>query len=225
MPKTINTVLFDFDSVIDIELSVIRYIDHENWHKTLDWIDKKSFARFKSTTDLASRRMNAPSDLFKSIIKDGYPINYNELMYSIWNRDKDIIIKNNLYVITDMVDLIQAYKKAGDGIVKTAVRVDDNLEENLIKHVVPGGANTITQSRDEINLEPYSRIICGDYRNVFKFHYKQPKSIVVLNYRDNFSDDDITLIRPELIINLSELHEISVVPAYKNLVVNFKEES
>lgn len=215
--KGFNSILFDFDSIIDIELSIIRYMDADYFEKyDLPWLNKKLFGSWKTVPELAFRRMYGIEDLFRMMINSSSGLNYYKTMIDIWNRDKQSIIDRKLTVTTDILDLLKAYRLAGDGVIKTTVRVSDSVEESHIKKLSPS-TSTIISNRKDVDTSIYTRIIIGNYRSIFEYVLKEPKSIVILNYRDNFTDDNIELLRPELIVNFGDIHDISVISAYKEI--------
>ena len=68
-----NSILFEFYSIIDKELSALLYIfDNEEYFKAVDIFDFDQIDKFKSLSinDLKKERMYGCVDIFKSIIKD-----------------------------------------------------------------------------------------------------------------------------------------------------------
>lgn len=215
--KGFNSILFDSDSIIDIEISMIRYfdnlIDRNVFDQFKDIVDEDKISRFQSTTELAFKRMYDPLDLIKYILRDR-SMDYNKFMYNTWDSHKKSILR--FAFNTDAADLISAYFAAGNGTISTKILVQDQDEESYIKRLIPI-AETIMSSREDVDTSKFGRIIVGDFRNLFKYKFHEPKSILLLNYRDNFSDLDMKLLRAELVINFGDVHDISVMPAYKNL--------
>ena len=51
---------------------------------------------------------------------------------------------------------------------------------------------------------------------IIEYTLLEPKSILILNFRENFTDEDSTMLRPELVINLGDVHDINVISAYRD---------
>lgn len=212
--QSLNHVLFDIDSIIDIEISIILYIDHMKWDSLdLKWLNVEKFYKWKNTNQLAFNRSNGTKSPFTSIVNDGY--DPYDIMNTIWDRDHDVIINGNMVFITDMIDLVKAYNKVGDNTIVSCVVVEDEiikkflLENGLLPH------NIIISKREDIDLKKYGRIVVGNYKRLFNYKFTEPKSILLLNYRENYTDDDINVLRPELIINFGDINEIAITKAYK----------
>ena len=46
--------------------------------------------------------------------------------------------------------------------------------------------------------------------------------ILILNFRENFTLEDNTLLIPELVISLGDINNIEVIPAFNNIIVKEK---
>ena len=71
-----------------------------------------------------------------------------------------------------------------------------------------------TGERKDVDLTKYNRVIVGNYKHALMYDYPGPKSIVVLNFSENYSEDDFTLLSPELVINLGDIHDVEIMSAY-----------
>ena len=213
--KGSNSILFDFDSIIDIEISLIKLFANQYKDHTMlnDLIDKEFIACTDDNT-LKFKRVHGEEDLFKSILNPKYKDRYRDLILSFFERDQKDIFDNGYAFNTAMIILINAYKKAGHGIIKTAIRCDNYMQQDYIKSIIPD-AVTIVDQRKNIQTEKYGRIIVGHYSSALEYTFREPKSIVVLNYRENFDINDSTLLNPELVIRLGDIHSIEVISSYQ----------
>ena len=66
-------------------------------------------------------------------------------------------------------------------------------------------------------MSKYGRLIVGDVMDSLEYVFEEPKSIVTLDFRENMSKDDITLIRSEPIIMLGDINEFTVISAYRSI--------
>ena len=118
-----------------------------------------------------------------------------------------------------MHSLIRAYAKAGNGTISTAIRCSDEIEEKCIRSF-DKDVNIETCERKDVDMSKYGRLIIGDAMGAMEYTLKEPKSIVVLDFRENMAKDDITLIRPEPIVMLGDINEFTVISAYRSVNKN-----
>lgn len=209
-----NSVLFDFYSLVDKKLSVIKYIAGEYRDAALNHFDKDRILYTPNDTWIFDRLYN-PEDVFRSIISDvSKKDSYEKIMEMIINRDEGNIWKKYAFQ-TSLNRLITAYAKAGNGVIKTAVQCENELQKEYIQKLYQDTPIELG-SRENIDMEKYGRLIVGDYKDALKYKLEGPKSILVLNFRENFTPGDITQLNPELIISLGDIHDIEVVSAYTN---------
>lgn len=212
--KGFNAILFEADSVIDKEISVLNFIKHEySDYRDIPFLD---MIKILSSTLESFKyfRINGITNLFYSLTKDvDYTFSRN-LLNNIYEQYEEEILKKYM-VTTDMASLIRAYGKAGNGIIKSTIRCDTNKQQAALQDMFPN-ANIIVTPRTSINTDDYGRFIFGDCKSLFDYDFDKPKSILIMNFRENFSDDDITLLNPELVIRFGDIHSIEVISAYNN---------
>ena len=110
--------------------------------------------------------------------------------------------------------MLSAYKKAGNGIIKTVVRCDNQDQVDFL-HSIDRSITTTISTREDIYMGKYARVIVGHYSSALKYNFEEPKSILILNFRENYNAKDNTLLHPELVINLGDIHDIRVISAYQ----------
>ena len=212
--KGFNSILFDFYSLVDIELSLINFIKDKYRDVDLQHLDKHQIL-YNDEKEWIFRRQFGQEDLFKSlIIGEEYKNRYYDILTSIVNENEKEIINDHAY-LTSMKVLLSAYKKAGDGIIHTAVQCETEVQKQYINTHFPEIAIEFGK-RENIDMGKYARLVVGDYRHAMKYNLEEPKSILILNYRCNFNDKDSTQLKPELIIKFGDIHDISVVSAYRD---------
>lgn len=216
--STNNSILIDISAILDIEISVIRFIiNTSDFKEDPDFINRVNkinkdlkFARIFNTKGIIREVFHGPNDVY---LTDH--LKYLEDRDKFYNsKEKEILSNDNYFMITDIKYLISAYNKTGNGTIKTTLRCDNNLQYDFLKTHFPDSTIIITPL-ESVDMNEYARIISGDYRNLLKVKYPGPKSIVITNFRENFTDEDISMLRPELIINLGDIHDIKVIPAYR----------
>ena len=216
MSKGFNSVLFDFNSVVDKELSVIKYLRGEYMEAAVDWLDKSALRM--DDNYLRYKRLYR-GNLFKSmIIKEDVKDSSDNLLDLIFNRDQDCIFDRDYAYTTAMKYLISAYKKVGNGIIKTVVRCDNDKQARYIKDTL--NADVIVTPRQDVDMSKYGRLVVGQFASALEYVLNEPKSIVVLNFRENYDTKDITLLNPELVIKLGDIHKIEIFSAFREEIPN-----
>lgn len=199
-----NSVLFDIDSIIDIETTVIRYLASE-------WPNIIANPNLLSDINIKIKRIYGPS-LFESAIDQKYT-NIG-LMDSILERDQKEIFESNHVCLTDIVVLLSAYKKTGGGIIRTTVRCDNEFQKEFISKL-DSDVQVIVQSRKDVDMTRYGRIFIGNCVKALEYEFNEPKSIAVLNFIENFDKDRKGQLLSEFIFAFGDIHSIQLAEAYR----------
>ena len=214
--KGFNSILFDFDSLIDKEISLIKYFIGEYRENLFmqDFMDLHK-AMSMNNDNLRFERLYGSKDLFQSLLlHQEHKDQYEELIKQFFNRDQRDIFEKGYAFKTTMPILISAYKKAGNGVIRTAVRCDNQDQVNYLKSI-DRDMNVFISERKDVNMSIYGRIFVGNWQTALEYEYEEPKSIVVLNFRENFDTKDSTILKPELIINLGDVNKIEIASAFR----------
>lgn len=208
-----NSVLFDFYSLIDREISTIKFLAGEYRETALQNFDKHKVL-YTSDLDWKLARTQNKDDVFKSLmIGDEFKQHSESVLNTIW-ADYEMCILGKYAFKTNATTLISAYSKIGRGdIVKIAVYCENETQKKFVTREFPS-VTIETGERKGVDLTKYNRVIVGNYKHALMYDYPGPKSIVVLNFSENYSEDDFTLLSPELVINLGDIHDIEIMSAY-----------
>ena len=208
-----NSVLFDFYSLIDREISTIKFLAGEYRETALQNFDKHRVL-YTSDLDWKLARTQNKDDVFKSLmIGDEFKQHSESVLNALW-ADYEMYILGKYAFKTNATTLISAYSKIGRGdIVKIAVYCENEAQKKFVTQEFPSVAIE-TGERKDVDLTKYNRVIVGNYKHALMYDYPGPKSIVVLNFSENYSEDDFTLLSPELVINLGDIHDIEIMSAY-----------
>lgn len=209
-----NSILFEFDSVVDKELSIIKLlINQYSEIKGLNLIKMRK----TEINRLKKDRIYNPYGTLKTYFDDKDIDVDDWIKRFVEKREKDIL---DYAVQTDMSKLLKGYRDVGSGVIKTAVRCNNKIEADYIKRNF--GTSVVMMDRKEINSSDYGRFIFSNYKQALDYDFKEPKSILILNFRENFTLEDNTLLIPELVISLGDINNIEVIPAFDNIIVKEK---
>ena len=216
--KGFNSIIFDFDSIIDIEASLIKYftrLDMRDYIPMITFIDMNK-ALLLNDDNIKFERLYGKEDLFSSLLLNpDHKKVYRELIQKFFERDQKEILEGGFAFKTSMPILLTAYKKAGNGIIKTAVRCDNQDQADFIYRDIDSSINTIIATRDKVDMDKYGTLIVGYYADALEYSIDDPKIIEVLSFRENFDKDNSTMLNPELIINLGDVNDIKIISAYR----------
>lgn len=211
--KGFNSILFDFTSMIDMEITVINWIRDNFRDNALENFDKHKLL-YTGMEDMKFHRVYGAQDVFQSMISN--PSMRKDWPYTlahIYTQYEEEILTEKYACLTQMPTLISAYKKAGVGIIKTAVQCATDIQADLVSKIAPDAIIEMGEP-ENIDMSRYGRLICGDFGQALRYSLNEPKSILILNFRENFMDNDITKLRPELVISLGDIHDIQVISAF-----------
>lgn len=199
-----NSILFDIDSIVDIETTAISYLASEWPHIAIN-------SDLLNETSIKIKRIYGPS-LFESIIDQKYA-NDGGLMNSMLERDQKEIFESNHVRLTDISVLLSAYKKTGGGIIRTTIRCDNEFQKKFISKF-DSDVQVIVQARKDVDMTRYGRIFIGNCIKAMEYELNEPKSIVVLNFIENFNKERRDILS-EFILMFGDIHSIQVVEAYR----------
>jgi len=216
MPKGFNSVLFDFDSIIDREISLIRFIAAEYKDSTgiNSFIDIDAIANMDIDI-MRLKRIYGNEDLFRSLlVGDANKDNYESIINILFDRDQKEIFEGGYAFNTIMTTLISAFRKAGNGVIRTTIRCDNEQQKEYIR-TFDREVSIIVKERKNVDTSKYGRLIVGHYKSALEYKLEEPKSIAVLNFRENFDSRDNILLNPELVISLGDIHKIEIISAFR----------
>lgn len=211
--KGFNSILFDFTSLIDMEITAINWIRDVFRDNALENFDKHKLLYMKME-DMKFHRVYGAQDVFQSMISNpSMRKDWPHTLASIYTKYEKDIFSEKYACLTQMPTLISAYKKAGEGIIKTTVRCDNDIQAEFTSRIAPDASIEICEP-ENIDMSRYGRLVCGQFGQAIRYILNEPKSVLILNFRENFMENDITKLRPELIISLGDIHDIQVISAF-----------
>lgn len=200
-----NIVLFDFWSLIDIRLTVLKYcID-----KYPNYVDLDK-AKQLSIPNLEYQRMYGKSDILSSLMKiERFKNDPDSLISLLLKSNEKDLLSHAFHTL--MINLIAAYNKAGNGAIRAIVRCDNEIQRDFVLSNIEN-TNTIICERSKVDTSVYGRVIVAHYKHAEEFNFNTMMSIIVLKYRENMSDGN--MIKPELLINLGGSNTIGLASPF-----------
>lgn len=204
-----NSVLFDFYSLIDRDLSAIKYIKEE-YGNSISIFDNDKIMN-NSDTDWKILRTN---EHMKSIISDdNYKDNFELIINDLYDRDINLILPKYKF-LTDLNKLLRMYRTVGNGkFVSISVQCESDIERMIIEELYPD-VSIVQSNRNDIDIAKYGRVYVGCYKHALQYTFSGPVNICILDFADNFWDNAKQILRPEFIVQFGDIHDISVATAY-----------
>lgn len=216
--KGFNCILFDFDSIVDKEASLMKYF-YGVFKGSKEMNQFMEIDELKGVTDdvLKFARMYGKKSMFQELlIKQEDKDRYRTLIELFFDRDQKDIFDNNYAITTAMLYLLLAYKKAGGGFISTTVRCDNQDQVDFIHDNINRSISTIISKREEVDMSKYANLVVGYYRSAFQYDLKEPKNITILSFVENYDiADDGVKLKPDLIIGLGDVNDIRIASAYR----------
>jgi len=206
-----NTVLFDFEAVIDIDYSIVTFLrDISNQKYIRPSIIEADYNFLKSL--ILTRRNNNPLSV---LLSDEYLNSIDDIYNSLLKNDNyyDQIIRLSEH--NDVFKLMQTYRKTLDGVIKCDVLCHNHIQEGFIKSV-DSTINTILKNKEEnFNVKRYDSIFIKYYPDVLKFDKLEGKHIFLLNYQFNLEENTNKII-PKLDISfyVTDVNKVYMVDPY-----------
>jgi hypothetical protein len=209
-----NSVIFDFYSLVDIELTLINYIRKEYIDSALISFDKTKLLTTKDE-DWKFARTHDKEDVISSILVDENIKRQSfDIVRSIYARDMEIILPKYAFP-TDIDILVKAFRQVDDGnSISVAIQCENVFERKYIESKYPG-VDIMYGPRDNLDISGFGKLFVGHYSHALEYNIHKPTNISILDFRENFTDDDMTILRPEFIVRFGDINDISIANAYK----------
>lgn len=201
--------LFEFETLIDLDLSVIMYIiNNMNNSKYIDTDLLKNTTTINGLENrlLFRENINPLSIIIKKDYEDSIDDIYNELMES---HKKEIV---NNALPTDIMTFCNLGSSI-TGVVNNHVNCKDKIEEEYI-HTFPG---KIITKINEYDLSAYNTLYAKTIDNLFDYKNLTNKKIFILNTRYNMMKDYL-IYKPEAMA-VSTSNTMCIIDPYKNLTI------
>lgn len=201
--------LFEFETLIDLDLSVIMYIiNNMNNSKYIDTDLLKNTTTINGLENrlLFRENINPLSIIIKKDYEDSIDDIYNELMESHKKEIVDNALPTDIMTFCNLGSSIT-------GVVNNHVNCKDKIEEEYI-HTFPG---KIITKINEYDLSAYNTLYAKTIDNLFDYKNLTNKKIFILNTRYNMMKDYL-IYKPEAMA-VSTSNTMCIIDPYKNLTI------
>lgn len=201
--------LFEFETVVDVDLSVVMYII--NNMDNSKYIDGNLLKHVSTINGLKNSLLfrenpNPLSIIIKKDYKDSIDDIYNEIMES---HKKEIIDKS---LPTDIMTFCNLGSTI-TGVVNNHVNCKDKLEEDYIHRMT----ERVVTKINEYDLTNYNTLYAKTTNNLFKYKNLVNKKVFILNTRYNMMKDFL-IYKPDAMA-VSTSNTMCIIDPYKNLTI------
>ena len=192
--KKRNRILFDFESIIDLKLSYIRKYLIESGKAIIEehQMDQFKFNHMYIYQD--------PLSLIPNLDRSSIDLDHPEAP-----------------VFTGMRKLLSVYLEDPNKLINASVLCKDEQQQRIIKEFIPRANKILVAPRNKVKVLNFSRIILADPRQTLEFRNPITVDFMVLNFRENFSENDASLIDPEVLMKVCDVNKITIAKAYPDI--------
>ena len=189
-----NRVLFDFESIVDLKLSAIKKYLIESG---------KAIIEDSQMNPFKFNRMYVYQDPLSLIGMKG--------------KEDDLNLDHpEAPVFTGMKHLAEVYYNDPNKLIDPTVLCKDQFQQLIIKKSIPG-IKTLVSTRKRIKTINFSRIVIAEPKHALDFTDPITVDFMVLNYRENFSENDMTLIDEKILIAICDVNKFTIAKAYPEI--------
>lgn len=200
-----NSILVDFDSLIDTDLGLLRLIKNEyNNPKYLDSDYLNNVEYNVLVYSLVKRENENPLTL---VVKDNYIDSIEELRNQFFRDDYKKILKQSGE--TNLVSLIKQYIYSNQ--IDVTVLCKNKEEEAIIKNIYDKIKIIVENNYSNISIDKYDCLFFKKAKDLLKLKNVKVKNIYICNYNFNLQKNSDKLIDLE---GLEEVNEIYIIDAY-----------
>lgn len=200
-----NSILVDFDSLIDTDLGLLRLIKNEyNNPKYLDSDYLNNVEYNVLVYSLVKRENENPLTL---VVKDNYIDSIEELRNQFFRDDYKKILKQSGE--TNLVSLIKQYIYSNQ--IDVTVLCKNKEEEAIIKNIYDKIKIIVENNYSNISIDKYDCLFFKRAKDLLKLKNVKVKNIYICNYNFNLQKNSDKLIDLE---GLEEVNEIYIIDAY-----------
>ena len=194
--KNSNNVLFEFDSLVDLHLAVVRALQKDfPSGGSLPSINY-SFLH-QSDVELMKARMfcigkNLIQECLYGNSRDEYETIYNSYLNDDWGATV------SLAPITSIPKLIHSFNATCNGVIKCHILCHNARETDVARTVLKGlDVKFLETTEDQIDLKTYARVVVGDIKDIDLFKTPEFMHLAILNYGSNLQivgkDRDVSI--------------------------------
>lgn len=201
--------LFEFETVVDVDLSVVMYIIDNMGNS--DYIDLNLLKHATTLNGIENRllfreNINPLSIIIKKEYQDSIDDIYNEIMECHKQEIIDKALPTDLLTFCNLGSTIT-------GVVNNHVNCKDTIEEAYIHKMTERVITKVNQ----FDISNYNTLYAKSVDNLFKYQNLSNKKIFILNARYNMMKDFL-IYKPEAMA-ISTSNTMCIIDPYKNLTI------
>lgn len=220
--KNSNSIIFTFDSIIDIRLGVINYLRRHKDEFSSRYLNIP-FLNSDNEDYLKDARMNRMDlDPVKMAFRGKAEDSSEDLATQIIQENYEEVI--NLAPKTNMVRLIKVYNMFK--IVKCIIICMNPIEEEFIEKEFDGiqcVSVVKVNSFKDIDLGLYARLVVANINDILSFKAVHMRHLCILNFTENFmigenpiTHEDEKMMLPHVALPLSDDNVFEIMNPYGN---------
>ena len=201
--------LFEFETVVDVDLSVVMYII-DNMDNS-DYIDLNLLKHATTLNGIENRllfreNINPLSIIIKKEYQDSIDDIYNEIMEYHKQEIIDKALPTDLLSFCNLGSTIT-------GVVNNHVNCKDKIEEAYIHKMT----ERVITKLNQFDVTSYNTLYAKSVDNLFNYQNLANKKIFILNARYNMMKDFL-IYKPEAMA-ISTSNTMCIIDPYKNLTI------
>ena len=209
-----NTIVFDFESIVDCEIGAIKFLKYHQDELTQSMISKLNLERLNTTEESSYNNMQIKEynenglSALSYVFKD--PINVPILYDGLKTQYEKMVLYNS--GLTGAYNLLITYSSVAitSGISSIiSCRTPTQFE---VATKIFGTYGEVIES-ERVKKREYSRLVLGDIR-LLDYYKPEGKSILVLDYRKNFTEGDYGQLIPEYIVEYGDVNIFDIANSY-----------
>ena len=223
-----NTILFTFDSLIDVSSGVVRFLQNTIDEYSPELINYDRIVNFDEYLIKYDRMDSKGDDFLKDCFLGEAAESYKEIVEDILDKHAEEVY--SLAYSTDMKRMIKQFAKTG--FIRSIALVDNDLQAREVNKRFKELTSVIVEPKhDKVKLDNIARIVLGDIEDIYTFRHVTNLHIAVIGYPENFvplkndqTEEDEYSLRPEILFLYGNTNKFELMLPYNQLELLLQQE-
>lgn len=216
-----NTILFTFDSLIDVSSGVVRFLQNTIDEYSPELINYDRIVNFDEYLIKYDRMDSKGDDFLKDCFLGEAAESYKEIVEDILDKHAEEVY--SLAYSTDMKRMIKQFAKTG--FIRSIALVDNDLQAREVNKRFKELTSVIVEPKhDKVKLDNIARIVLGDIEDIYSFKHVTNLHIAIIGYPENFvplkndqTEEDEYSLRPEILFLYGNTNKFELMLPYNQL--------